>query len=201
MRTIDYYNEHAQEFVDRTVDSDMHVLQDLFLEELSACCGENVLDFGCGSGRDSKYFKEHGCNVTALDGSKELCRVAEEISGVPVKEMLFEDFCEKDMYDGIWASASLLHIASDELPGILSSLIEALCSDGILLMSFKYGDTEGMEGERFFNYMNETRIYQILQKTAGFENCTLKKVLRTKDVREDEEWCDIEWLNVLVKKK
>lgn len=52
-KTLDYYNQNAKEFVAGTVAVDFNEIQDRFVEKLS---GKNVLDFGCGSGRDTKYF-------------------------------------------------------------------------------------------------------------------------------------------------
>ena len=51
--TIEYYNQHVKQFVSTTVDVDFKEKQDKFINKLP---GKNVLDFGCGSGRDTKYF-------------------------------------------------------------------------------------------------------------------------------------------------
>ena len=64
-KTIEYYNQNAKEFIRGTVNADMHEHAGRFL----AAVGENparkkILDFGCGSGRDSKYFIEKGYIVT-----------------------------------------------------------------------------------------------------------------------------------------
>ena len=67
----------------------------------------DILDFGCGSGRDTKYFLEQGYNVDAVDGSKELCKLASEYTGIKVKHMLFRELAEVDRYDGIWACSSI----------------------------------------------------------------------------------------------
>ena len=52
--TLDYYNQNAQSFASGTVSVDFHETQDRFLKLLDK--GSLVLDFGCGSGRDTKYF-------------------------------------------------------------------------------------------------------------------------------------------------
>lgn len=46
------------------------------------------------------------------------------------------------IFDGIWAAASLVHVPSYELEGILNKFKKALMSEGILYTSFKYGDFE-----------------------------------------------------------
>ena len=65
--TLDYYNQNAQSFASGTVYVDFHETQDRFLKLLDK--GSLVLDFGCGSGRDTKYFG-HGMHVEATDGSE-----------------------------------------------------------------------------------------------------------------------------------
>ena len=76
-KTLDYYNQNAKEFVAGTVAVDFNEIQNRFIEKLS---GKNVLDFGCGSGRDTKYFLQAGLHVTAIDGSEEMCRYASEFT-------------------------------------------------------------------------------------------------------------------------
>lgn len=53
-KTIDYYNENAKSFIDGTVSVDFTQIQNIFLELLPD--EAHILDFGCGSGRDTKYF-------------------------------------------------------------------------------------------------------------------------------------------------
>lgn len=99
-----------------------------------------ILDFGCGSGRDTKYFIDNGYEVDAMDGSKELCKVATKYTGIKVQHMFFEDFNECNAYDGIWACASILHLKKCELPDMIKRLYKALKRNGVIYMSFKYGD-------------------------------------------------------------
>ena len=60
-----------------------------------------MLDFGCGSGRDTKYFLEYGYRVDAIDGSAELCKAASKFTGIEVRQILFQELQEKEKYDGI----------------------------------------------------------------------------------------------------
>lgn len=88
-QTIQYYDQNAADFVENTRNVDFHVMQDEFIEGLPA--GAKILDLGCGSGRDTKYFLEHGYRVDAIDGSAELCALASEYTGIPVKCQLFQE--------------------------------------------------------------------------------------------------------------
>ena len=99
--TLDYYNKNAKKFISGTISVDFGIVQNRFLDKLHP--GAEILDYGCGSGRDTKYFLEQGYKVTAIDGSQELCKLASEYTGIPVKHMLFQELNEKEAYDGIWA--------------------------------------------------------------------------------------------------
>ena len=103
--TLNYYDKNAESFANGTADIEFSEMQDMFLVGLKE--GASILDFGCGSGRDTRYFLQKGYSVTALDGSAELCRIAEEKTGIPVIQMDFNDFDEQDQYDGIWACSSI----------------------------------------------------------------------------------------------
>ena len=97
--TLTYYDNHADEFYRSTVSVEFTAMQDRFLEKLEK--GSYILDFGCGSGRDTKYFLEQGYRVEAVDGSDELCKRASQYTGIQVKQMLFEELAAVNMYDGI----------------------------------------------------------------------------------------------------
>lgn len=112
-KTLDYYNQNATMFAVGTACVDFRQTQDKFLHNLKA--GDTILDFGCGAGRDTKYFLEHGYQVDAIDGSKELCKIASEYTGITVKQMLFQELNETEKYDGIWACSSILHLSKEEL--------------------------------------------------------------------------------------
>ena len=191
--TIDYYNENAKMFIDGTVSVDFKHVQDTFLELLPEHA--TILDFGCGSGRDTKYFLEHGCMVDAIDGSLELCKAASEYTGVNVKHMLFQELNEKEKYDGIWACASILHVKREELPEIIRKMSLATKANGIIYLSFKYGDFEGERNGRYFTDMTEASMEELL---ADFPEFTVEKQWITGDVRVGRG--DERWLNMILRK-
>lgn len=88
--TLSYYNSYADEFYKSTVNIDFTTMQEHFLTKLKK--GSNILDFGCGSGRDTKYFLEQGYNVEAIDGSEELCKLASEYTGIKVRNIFFRTY-------------------------------------------------------------------------------------------------------------
>ena len=135
---IEYYNKNAEAFFEGTVNADMSLWRDKFEKYVSS--GGRILDAGCGSGRDSKAFIQHGYSVVAFDASKEMCRMASELIGQEVWQMKFDEISFNEEFDGIWACASLLHVHGEELPKTLESLRKALIKSGIIYVSFKYGD-------------------------------------------------------------
>lgn len=136
-RTINYYNKNAKDFARGTVEVEFEDTQKGFTDKLQN--NAQILDFGCGSGRDTKYFLEHGFRVTAIDGSEELCRLASEYTGITVKQMMFQELSDINLYDGIWACSSILHLQKAELKQVLKKMEQALKSNGVVYTSFKYG--------------------------------------------------------------
>ncbi len=190
--TLDYYEKNAEAFTNGTANIDFSGMQDMFLSELRE--GASILDFGCGSGRDAKYFLQKGYQVTALDGSVELCRIAEEKFGIAVTQMNFIDFDEEDMYDGIWACSSILHLPKQELKNVLLHMEKALHCNGIIYTSFKYGDYSGMRNGRFFTDFTEDTFREFV---SDVEQLVIEKLWITNDVRPGRQ--DEKWLNMILR--
>lgn len=191
--TIDYYNQNAKKFIDGTVSVDFRGIQNMFLELLPEHA--RILDFGCGSGRDTKYFLEQGCMVDAVDGSSELCKAASEYTGITVKHMFFHELNEVELYDGIWACASVLHAKREELPEIIRKMSLATKENGIIYLSFKYGEFEGEKNGRYFTDMTEDSMAEMLM---DFPELKVEKQWITGDVRAGRE--DERWLNLILRK-
>ena len=166
----------------------------LFLQNTNAGKA-TLLDFGCGSGRDTKYFIDNGYEVDAMDGSKELCKAATKYTGIQVQHMLFEDFNASNAYDGIWACASILHLKKCELPDMIKRLYQALKRNGVIYMSFKYGDFEGVRNGRYFTYLTEESFDMLMKPIHGFMK---EKIWITGDVRQDRG--TEQWLNIILRK-
>lgn len=131
-KTLEYYNQNAEQFAQGTFSVDFEVTQERFLCKLKQ--GSYILDFGCGSGRDTKYFLTRGYEVDAIDGSKELCKFASEYAGIQVRQMLFSELDEHEKYDGIWACSSILHLPKGELKSVLQKMADALRKGGIVVV-------------------------------------------------------------------
>lgn len=193
-KTIDYYNQNADNFIVGTKDVGFSDIQNEFISFLPT--GAKILDFGCGSGRDAKAFMEKGYKVIAVDGSVEICRIASEYLGTEVKQMLFDELDETDEYDGIWACASILHADYSELSNILQGIYRALKIKGVFYTSFKYGSFQGERNGRFFTDLDEASWDKLMEELPGFVN---KKIWITGDARPGRE--NEKWLNVIAIKE
>lgn len=193
-KNIQFYNANAESFAANTVAVDFSQIQQEFLSTLPP--GAHILDFGCGAGKDTKYFLEQGYKVDAIDGSSELCKLASAHTGIKVHQMLFQELHAKDKYDGIWACASILHVAKNELPDILQRMYNALKPDGIIYASFKYGDFEGERNGRYFSDFTEESFGKLVK---GIHGLVIEKMWITGDVRDGRE--EEKWLNIILRRK
>ena len=193
-KTINYYNKYTKSFIQTTRSVDFTNIQNKFLSYLPSCA--SILDFGCGSGRDTKYFLKRNYNVTAIDGSEEICKEASKYTGIKVKQMLFEELNDQNIYDGIWACASILHLSREELPDIFHKMHQALKRNGIIYTSFKYGTFEGERNGRYFTYFTEEMFEEFARQISGLQ---IDKTWITGDVREGRG--DERWLNILLRKE
>ena len=190
---FNYYEENASEFFESTVTADMVDLYTSFLSMVSP--GGRILDLGCGSGRDSKYFIRQGFQVEAMDGSPALCRLASEFIGQEVFCAQIEEMDYQQEFDGIWACASLIHAEKKEMQGVLEKVKQALKKRGVLYASFQQGQGEGMRGGRFFNFYDEKELRLLFSRIDGLE---LVQIFRTEDVRRDKS--GEFWMNVIAKR-
>lgn len=192
-QTITYYNEHADEYIAATRDVNLHRVQDHFLSLLPRC--GRILDFGCGSGRDVKYFRGKGFRAEGIDASEEMCCRASKYTGTNIRKMLFTDLNDIQSFDGIWACASLLHLSNPELSDVLYKISKALVDNGILYASFQYGEAEEMREGRFYNDMTERKFRSILRNAPDL---IPEETWISSDVKEDLK--NVRWLNLILRK-
>lgn len=164
--TLTYYNENADAFLSSTTTLDLSEIQDQFLCYLHP--GDKILDLGCGSGRDTKYFLDEGFDVDAVDGSVELVIRASSYTGIQVQHMLFDELSHINKYAGIWVCASLLHLSYSQLSPMLDKIVIALKEDGVFYASFKYGEFEGERNGRYFTDLNEAKCRELIRDNGKF---------------------------------
>jgi len=192
-KTVEYYNKNAEKFVASTVLVDFEDTQKRFISKLQK--GGYILDFGCGSGRDTKYFLQKGFQVDAIDGSEVLCKIASEYTGIKVKHQFFQDLNEKAKYDGIWACSSVLHLTKSELKTVLEKMETAIKGNGAIYVSFKYGTFEGERNGRYFTDITESTFADFVK---GKKELVIEEQWVTSDVRPGRS--KERWLNLILRK-
>lgn len=191
MKTIDYYNNHAESFYDRTINLDTSEFYTKFLTYLPEKA--TILDAGCGVGRDTKYFLSKGYSVKAFDASEKMVEIASKETGMEIMNLTFQELNFKNMFDAVWAQASLLHIPYHMTREVYQKIHSSLKKNGIFYASYKYGDSHIQKSERDFYNMNESKILPYFEGLFD-----ILEVYTKKDTRNNVE--DM-WLFFIVRKK
>lgn len=155
-----------------------------------------ILDIGCGSGRDSVRLHELGYDVVSVDASLEMCRMSSTLTGKQTIRKKYEELDYEQEFDGIWSCASLCHVSRDDMHDVLARLCRALKTGGILYISVRYGDKETLNEGRYWNYYNEYTISTEIAKIPEFQ---IQQVWKTADVRTEYHSTTF-WLNVVVRR-
>lgn len=193
--TIDCYNQQASYFGKRFLSLDTSELCQRFLSYLPEKA--HVLDVGCGPGRDTKYFLDHGYQVTAFDAAEKLVKLARDYTGHPILHMNFEDMTFQEQFDGIWSMASLLHLRHEELLSVLKmKLIPALKPQGILYTCFQEGEGDHITRGRYFTDYTEENLQSLFEQ---FEDLTILDIWSREDQTPDRKGRS--WVNGLVRKR
>ena len=190
-----FYNNNADNYFEKTKNIDMYEAYNKFLQYIPA--GGHILDVGCGSGRDLRYFKNNNYVPEGLDISKSICKIAEKYSGCKVynDNILTINSSDFDKYDGVWACASLLHIKYTQLPLALDKISNLLNSNGYVYLSFKHGNKEYKNNKNLqYTDMSSVKMIVLLAKYKTFkiieEFYTSDGLAREKD-----------WYNVILQKR
>jgi SAM-dependent methyltransferase len=154
--TLRHYQEGARSFWTGTRDHDVSQNIEALIRHLPGPPPQAILDLGCGPGRDLAVFRDLGYVAVGLDGAEEFVRMAREHAGC---EVLHQDFLElnlaNELFDGVFANASLFHVPSQELPRVLGELWASLKPGGALFSSNPHGPNwEGWSGDRYACYLD-----------------------------------------------
>ena len=167
--TLGHYDANAQSFWFGTKDHDVSQNYDKLLGQFPAGQPLDILDFGCGPGRDLLYFQSLGHRPVGLDGSPAFCDMARANTGCPVLQQSFLSLdLPRAAFDGVFANASMFHVPSQELPRVLRALHGALRAGGILFMSNPRGNSEGWSGQRYGHFV-EFGAWEVYLQDAGFD--------------------------------
>ena len=191
--TVRHYQDCAEDFRDGTRDHDVSQNIAALLTHIQAPAAQQILDFGCGPGRDLRTFTALGHTAVGLDGCARFVEMARSDSGC---EAWQQDFLALDLpperFDGVFANAVLFHIPSQELPRVLKQLQATLKPGGVLFSSNPRGDNqEGWNGDRYGAYY-DLPTWRALLTAAGFHE--LEHYYRPAGLPRDQQpWLASVW--------
>ena len=143
-RTLAHYDQHAHSYWEGTRDHDVSQNIDALLQSIEAPPPFELLDLGCGPGRDLKTLTALGHRATGLEGSAQLAELARTNSGCEVLEQNFLALkLPSSHFDGVFANAVLFHVPTQELPRILRELHATLKPGGRALQLQSSGRGSG----------------------------------------------------------
>ncbi len=195
VRTLAYYAERAEEFRAGTRDHDVSQNIAALLRHIDGKAPFRILDFGCGPGRDLRTLSALGHVAIGLDGTTDFVAMARADSGC---EVWHQDFMALQLpsrfFDGIFANASLFHVPTQALPGVLGCLRDSLKIRGVLFSSNPRGDNEeGWRGNRYGVY-HAIDAWRVYMSQAGFVE--LEHYYRPQGLpREEQPWLASVWRN------
>jgi SAM-dependent methyltransferase len=167
--TLQFYRRNARSYADWAKAPSSRLIG--FLGWLPP--GGSILELGCGAGNHAAEMLARGFVLRATDGSPEMAEVASQRLNHLVEAMRFDELDAHQAYDGVWASACLLHVPRDELAGILARIHHALKNDGVFYASFKVGEGEGRDTlGRYYNYPSADWLKTTYDTAGGWRLLT-----------------------------
>ena len=172
-QTLDYYNQHAEDFWEGTRDHDVSQNMTALLQYTEGERRLTILDFGCGPGRDLKVFAELGHIAVGLEGAAHFAAMARAHSGCEVWQ---QDFLKLDLpdnhFDGVFANAALFHVPSQEVPRVLLELHASLKLGGVLFSSNPRGHNAEGWNRGCYSAYHDLETWRSYVSAAGFVELT-----------------------------
>lgn len=161
--TVSYYDKNAEEYYRSTVDVDLDQARLRFAAYLPEHA--QIIDVGCGSGRDVKAFCEMGFQAVGLDVSEKLAQIASRELGVRIIVGDMATWVAAEPFDGIWCCASLLHLTDEQVRQFADNLRMNLKPGGAIYISVKSGITTGFDEKgRYMQNFTEEELAELLQR-------------------------------------
>jgi SAM-dependent methyltransferase len=155
--------------------------------------GSRILELGCGAGRDASAMIAAGHDVVPTDGIPEIAREAERLLQRPVRVLRFEDLNDYEVFDAVWANASLLHVARARLPNVLARVRRALKPGGLHFATYKSGGGEGFDGHgRYCNFPDIAELWAAYGVPDQWEVVSVEEFIEPGfDLDRPEPWIAI----------
>jgi SAM-dependent methyltransferase len=132
----------------------------------------DVLDIGCGPGRDLDFFASCGHGVVGIELNSsfyDMCSSKHTVVNGDIRELT--SFFSPQTFDGIWAQASFVHLSTDEVEAVIVDCFTLLRPGGLFYASVpSSGDTgwrDETDGRRWYTVWPDDSITTPMQN-AGF---------------------------------
>jgi 2-polyprenyl-3-methyl-5-hydroxy-6-metoxy-1,4-benzoquinol methylase len=198
--TIKSYDDTASEY--HRVVTSFELLPEIKTFANRVNKGGKILDLGCGPGHHSKYFSSLDFNVIGIDLSSEMIEIAKKESdngNFQVMDILNLNF-EKKSFDGIWASASLLHVPKYKIKSLLRKLKKILVNDGILYISLKEGLGSEMINDVRYGGVNKFYVYYQPEEIENLLNSIGFKIIEIYLKEKRTSYDTNSWIHIFCKK-
>ncbi len=159
------YDAETRDFWDRFP-------MDIVRKFLELLPGDEILDLGSGPGRDAVILRNHGLNVTCVDGSENMVNMTARLGFNSVLSDLRVFDSPDKKYHGIWAYSSLIHLNFDEAKKLVGKLSDILKDGGILFLGLIQGDghdvinAAGSSFTRYFEYYHHEKIMALVENSS-----------------------------------
>lgn len=190
--TVDTYNNSAQALAEFFSGIGSRVVDiDRAFQLAGNPTDANVLEIGCGDGRDAAEICRRTPNYLGTDVSSEMIRIARERvqnGRFEIRDAATMDFPQQ--LDIVFAFASLLHLSKSENQRVFKGVAHALQPGGIFYTSLKWRTEYSQElkqdqfGRRLFYFYNQ----HIIESIAGEDYDT---VGQWEEQRGDTKWFEM----------
>lgn len=168
-KTIDFYDQYVDEYIKTDSTQDIKWL-DTFASHFQE--GAKILDLGCAYGRDCEYFLKKNFDTYGVDlSAKMIDRAKTRVEGASFTVMDALDLKYEDtFFDGIWCSATLIHISKSDISTSLKEIYRILKSGGILYLNLKEGEGERYVQDPRYDYEEKFYSFFTVQEIKDFLN-------------------------------
>lgn len=198
--TINYYEQNSSNLSSRYENADVSEIHKLLLQTFEK--NSELLEIGCGSGRDASFMSKNDFNITAIDGSINMIEEAKNIH-LELFKKLFHKTLPNDLefdkkFDGIYSIATLMHLSKNDLKITISKIYDLLNQNGKFLMSVSLIrddiNKDGFDDKgRFFLVLDLNEWVNLLEN-IGF------KIVVTKTNADGLDRNGIQWLTLVANK-
>ena len=137
VNTLSYYENNSSSLINHYESANVNQVQELLLRTFDI--ESNLLEIGCGSGRDASFMTKNGFDIVAIDGSKNMIQEAKKIHP-ELSEKLFHKTLPNNLvfdktFDGVYSIATLMHLSRNDLKKTILKIYDLLSQNGKLLIS------------------------------------------------------------------